>query len=128
GEKLQIFPVAGAKDDDQLGALAGFPIGIAGLKDASELGRDGNAAFRVHLDLFRTSEPACQGPALLPLSRPFRSTRKGKADRAAATARSAALDPISGPSSFGDRALRFAPPGGGAARATQRHVRKRVAC
>src|SRR5690606_14451148 len=75
-----------------------FPVGVAGLEDAAELGRDRQTPLGVHLDLLLASEPACHRPAPHCLPLPVRALPDmEKADRTAATVRSAHPRPISGP-------------------------------
>lgn len=83
-----------------LGPQSVAPVWVGGFDYTAERSGDGDPPLYVHLERIRPSEPACHRPALLDLSLlPAANLGPGMttADRAAATARSAALVPLLGP-------------------------------
>ena len=93
-----------AVDDYEFGLLTLGPERVTGFEHATEVGRDGNPSLPVHLLVELASEPSNHCPRSL-YCLPGTKT----ADRAAATARSAALVPFLG-------ARLRVPPGGMSAR------------
>src|SRR6056297_2129642 len=102
---FEVGPAMVAIDDDEFGLLAFGPERIAGFEDATEMSRDRYPPLSVHLLVEFASEPANHCPAVPSCL----STGTKTADRAAATARSAALVPFLG-------ARLRVPPGGMSAR------------
>ena len=88
---FEVLLAGAAVDDDELGGLAFGPGRVPGFEDAAEIGRDRDPSFPVHLLVELASEPSNHCPEV-----PFAVLVMKTADRAAATARSAALVPSPG--------------------------------